>query len=143
MDKEELQIELELFLKREGVIPLWNLCSEAIYNYSGRQWKEKEWIYEVSCPALQNLATKKDLNHRERTALLLTFIKLGKRGEEKLWEIMRQQTNFSEQTTKRQIESYKKKGKFYGISCEKMIEWGICGEKFSDCPKFKEIPKNA
>jgi len=85
---------------------------------------------EQKCPAIQRMLQKNNLVHIERTALLFIYIPLGKKGEERLKQIMQAQQNYKPNTTNTQIENYKKKGKFYGITCNKLYEWGICnGEK--------------
>ena len=137
MENEDHLIWLEKYLEEKGYIKFWDLfnsiCTKSIKYYSKKVIK-----LELNCPAIMNLSTRNDLNHKERTALLMIYLKMGKEGEERLWEILRQQTNFNERTSRDQIDYYKKKNKIYGISCEKLREWNICKEDFADCNKYND-----
>ena len=81
---------------------------------------------EAKCPAIGNLLSKTHLSHQERVALLLVYMRLGNDGEQRLIEIMSWQENFNLKITKTQIEGYKRKGKFLGVSCQKLRGWSIC-----------------
>ena len=87
---------------------------------------EQIHLIENKCEAIQNMLLRNNLNHKERTALLFIYMKLGSVGEQRLWEILKQQKNYNYNICKGQIENYKKRGKFKGISCEKLKEWGVC-----------------
>lgn len=135
----ELQIKLRRYFNEYGFQEFWKLFNDITYQENKKHWKNKVIQYELICPAVTSIIVKDDLNHHERTALMFLYLKLGKKGEERLWEILRKQKNFKESICKTQIENYKEKGKMMGISCEKMMEWGICNEEWSDCHKYNKI----
>jgi hypothetical protein len=141
IDNEDFELAIEKYLKKNGLIALNNLVWEVTYRTLKEVWGNAVFNAELLCPALAYLSTKTNLNHKERTALMMIYLKIDK-GEERLLDILKSQDNFNENICKNQINSYKKKNNLMGISCEKLIEWGICNSEYSDCPKFEEA-KNA
>ena len=81
---------------------------------------------ETGCKAITNMLTKTNLNHKERSALMFIYLKFGDKGEQRLREILSRQSNYNEHITTVQLENYKKRNKFLGITCKKLIEWGVC-----------------
>jgi hypothetical protein len=84
--------------------------------------------FEKKCQAINTLIRRNNLDHRERLYLLIQYMKLGSNGEQRLREIFRQQQNYNPKITGAIIKSFKKKGKFYGMSCKKSKEWKMCPE---------------
>jgi hypothetical protein len=139
VENAEMYRKLYRYCEKEGNVKFWQLFSLVSGQVNKKYWKSKVIEYELKCPAIQSLTSKNNLNHQERIALLFIYTKLGEKGEQRLWEILKQQKNFKENICKQQIESYKKKGKRLGISCEKLIEWGICNDNFDDCKQYQKI----
>jgi hypothetical protein len=139
VEETELLIGLRKYFNKYGFVDFWRLFNEIVYEENRVYWKNKVVTYELMCPAVMELASKEELNHKERIALMLCYLRLGNKGEERLWEILKKQKNFNEAVCRTNIESYKKKGKLLGISCEKLVEWGICHIGFEDCHKYKLV----
>jgi len=136
-DKDHLNW-LKKYAEDNGIKKFYNLFWRIAGQVSWKFYSSKPVQLELNCPAIMALSNRKDLNHRERTALMMLYLKLGKDGEDRLWEILKQQINFKENICNKQIEYYKKKGKMKGISCEKLREWNICHSEFSDCYKWSK-----
>ncbi len=96
-------------------------------------------LMEKKCLWLQNTIKKKDLSHEERSCLMFIYLKIGEEGEKRLREIMERQEDYSEKKTNYFIERYKKQGKFYGISCRKLIEKRLC--KYPECSFYKKAKR--
>lgn len=137
----ELKNQLRTFYNKFGVKEYWITCNQIVYEENKKYWESKPIEFELRCPAIASISTKEKLNHHERLALMFCFLKMGKEGENRLWEILKKQKNFNEQICKENIGGYKKKGLMRGISCEKLMDWGICNIDCSDCPKYKKIMK--
>ena len=129
---------LKKYAEENGLKSFYNLFWRIASQVSWKFYSSKTVQFELNCPAIMNLSTRKDLNHRERTAMMMLYLKLGKSGEERLLEILKQQNNFKEKITMQQINAYKIKNKMLGISCEKLKEWHICYSEYNDCSKWSD-----
>lgn len=135
--KSELLRSLRKYYQEKGFNELWSLFKEITYEESRKFFNNKITQFELACPAVANLSTKENLNHIERTTLLFIYMRFGKKGEERLLEILKQQRNYKESICRRNIEDYKKKKEHPMISCGKLVEWRICNESFNDCHKYQ------
>jgi len=141
LSEEDHLIWLHKYAEEKGLPEFWKLFWGISSSISSKFYKKKVVQFELKCPAIMSLTTRKNLNHRERTALMMLYLKLGDDGEKRLYEILTQQDNYKESLCKYNIEYYKKHGKNLGISCEKLKEWGICDSEFSDCHKREKDDK--
>ena len=135
---EELFISLMQYSNKYDIVRTWKLFDKVSREYHKEIFRNKAISAELHCPAIIALSEKKELNHKERMALLFIYLGLGKNGEERLMEILKRQDNYDENICRTQIENYEKKGKMLGISCEKLKEWNICHSEFSDCDRYEK-----
>lgn len=133
IEEEDHMIWLEKQVQEKGVLTIIDMIWKLAHKTN---MKKKTMSFELNCPAIISLTAKTNLNHKERTALMMLYLAL--KDEDRLMEIMRMQDNFNEKICHAQIINYKKSGFMKGISCEKLIEWHICNDNFSDCNKHKE-----
>lgn len=82
---------------------------------------------ELSCSVINRLIAKTNLTHQERMILLLTYLRLGDKGEARFRQILSQQANYDSRITDTQIASAKKRPK-YGISCKRLQKLLICSD---------------
>ena len=83
-----------------------------------------KWVHEC-----------KDLNHLQRSYLMFTYLRLGLDGEKRLIEIIKTKDHYNENKTRIQIDNYKKRDKFLGVSCQTLIKNGFCNYK--NCPNYE------
>jgi len=85
--------------------------------------------FEHTCKWVLGLIGRTDLKHAERLYLALVYMRMGRKGELRLREILSRQTNYKERITTRQIDAMKLKGMTKGVSCEKIIAAGLCSHQ--------------
>jgi len=91
-------------------------------------------LMENKCGWLKRTLEYINLNHKERLFLTILYLKQGKKGEQRLYEIFKRQLNYDVNTTKKNIEGFKKRGKSAGVSCERLITERLCTEY--DCDYY-------
>ena len=83
---------------------------------------------EDNCSMLNDwIYNSKDLNHLQRSYLMFIYLRFGSKGEDRLIEILKTKPHYDERITKLQIEFYKHKNRFMGVSCKTLIQAGLCG----------------
>lgn len=92
---------------------------------------------EENCLWLKKTLQNINLNHKERLYLTIIYLRLGKMGKKRLYEIFATQQNYNERITKQNIEGFAKKGKSYGVSCEKLVNMRLCKEK--ECKTWQNL----
>lgn len=97
---------------------------------------------EENCKAIASMIIKRELNHKERTALLFCYMKLGKEGEDRLRDILKQQLNYRYSITEKQLNGYRNKEK-YGIRCETLLDWGVCRKDWFENCQTNRLGKEA
>ena len=117
-----------------GFLNVYKKLPEGFYDES--QFPETG-IYEMEqgCKAIKNMAGQTELNHLQRTALLMCYAQFGDPGIKRLHQILSYTKKYSYTTTQYQIDAYLKKNKRYGITCNKMRKWGLCS--YASCQKAK------
>lgn len=122
MENEDFLIKLDCWVQDNG----WNVFTELVKQlkekYDPKLEKAKK-EYRL-CDCLLKVMEKTHLSHHERLALMMILLPMGK--EQDLISIMMKQDNYKESVTMYQINNYKAKGEFKGISKVKLREWGIC-----------------
>lgn len=138
MDIDKLYNGMIEIVKEHGSDKLMAIAIKASQDGSYSLTHGPGWYRtELTCQAISALTLKKKLSHIERTSLMMIYLKIGPDGEKRLWEILKLQKNYKFNICKSQIENYKKKGLMKGLTCKKLVEWRICGERFSTCDKYK------
>ncbi len=89
---------------------------------------------EENCQVIKKLITRTDLNHLERNYLMFIYARAGNAGIERLKDIMNIQNNYNKRITDDNINKYLSTGKLYGISCQRLIEQGLCTHK--ECKNY-------
>ena len=97
-------------------------------------------LMENKCKWLNRTLQHITLNHKERMYLTILYLRMGKKGERRLYDIFKRQANYNANTTKKNIEGFKKKGKSYGVSCNKLIQERLCTEY--DCDYYGKTTTN-
>lgn len=149
--KEELQLILGRLIYNEGLPKTVKIVNEIIEDesikvsviqhkdgYAHKIYKSRFAsieIFESRCKWIADTIQRTNLRHRERGYIMFMYMKFGEEGEKRLREILGRQKNYNEKITNTQIEYYKKRGKFFGVSCKKLIEDGLC--KYGGCPNAR------